>query len=163
MELKQRIKWQLETFRQFGEQFFSAFKTPQDWTYEIFPGANHALWIIGHLSMVDNNVLSRLFPGKGVDKPDYSEKFGRQSKPSPNAADYPPPEEVLAFFHERRIVLLECIDNMSAEDFEQPVPPPKPPFINNVWQLLSFMAIHESLHMGQLSMCRRALGNAPIV
>jgi hypothetical protein len=163
MDLKQRIKWQLETIRQFDEQFLSALKTPQDWTHQLFAGANHPLWIVGHLSLVDNNVLGKFFPEKFIDKPGWSEKFGRQSTPSPHAADYPPPEEVLAFFRERRTTLIECVSMMNEADFEKPAPPPKPPFIHEAWQMFLFMTSHEALHMGQLSMARRAMGNAPIV
>ena len=162
MELKPRIKWQLETIRQFDEQFLSALKTPADWTHQLFPGANHPLWILGHLSLVDNNVIAKFFPKKYIDKPGWAERFGRESKPSPNAADYPPPEEVAAFFLERRATLIQCVDTMNEADFEQPVPEPKPPFIQIAWQMFLFMTAHEALHMGQLSLVRRALGNAPI-
>src|SRR5262249_19703331 len=87
MDMKQQIKWQLQTIRQFDEQFLPALKSPADWTHQVFPGSNHALWVVGHLAMVDNNVLAKLFPEKSTPKPGWSEKFGRQSKPSPNSAD----------------------------------------------------------------------------
>jgi hypothetical protein len=163
MGTKDQIKWQLQTIRQFDEQFFPALKSPADWTHQVFPGSNHALWVVGHLAMVDNNVLGKLFPEKSIPKHGWSEKFGRQSKPSANAADYPPPDEVLAFFRDRRTSLLESIDQMSEADLEKPVPPPAPPFIQNARQMFAFLSIHEGIHMGQLSMCRRALGNPPIV
>ena len=61
MDLKQRIIWQLQTIRQLNEQMLPAFTSLIDWTHQIFPGANHALWIVGHLAMIDNSVLGRLF------------------------------------------------------------------------------------------------------
>jgi hypothetical protein len=162
MDLKQRILWQLQTIRQLNEQMFASFVTPQDWTHQVFPGANHALWIAGHLAMVDNNVLARFF-SKPTEKPGYLEKFGRKSSPSPNPANYPPPEEVVALFHERRSTLLGCIEACPDADFEKPVPPGAPPFIHNAGQMFAFTAVHEGIHTGQLSMCRRALGHAPVV
>jgi uncharacterized damage-inducible protein DinB len=162
MDLKQRILWQLQTIRQLNEQMLPAFASPQDWTQQIFPGANHALWIVGHLALVDNNVLGRFF-SKSLDKPAYSEKFGRGSKPSPNAADYPSPEDVLALFRERRSALVNSIEGFPTADFEKPVPPGLPPFVQNVGQMFAFVAVHEATHTGQLSMCRRALGHAPVV
>jgi uncharacterized damage-inducible protein DinB len=163
MDLKQRILWQLQTIRQLGDQMLTAFTSPTDWTYQLFPSANHAMWIVGHLAMVDNSAISKLFPEKCVQNADYSEKFGRQSKPSPNSDDYPPAEELLSFRHDRRATLLNCITEMTPADFEKPVPSPKPPFIQTAGDLLSFLAVHEGMHTGQLSMCRRALGHAPIV
>ena len=162
MDLKQRILWQLQTIRQLSEQMLPAFKSPQDWTHQIFPGANHALWIVGHLAMVDNSILGRVF-SKPVDKPGYPEKFGRQSKPSSNPVDYPSPDEVVTLYHERRSTLLACIESFPESDFEKPVPPGGPPFIHNVGQMFAFTAVHEGTHTGQLSMIRRALGHAPIV
>lgn len=163
MDLKQRIIWQLQTIRALTEQMLAAFKTPSDWTHQIFPGANHALWIVGHLAMADNNGISRFVPEKALDKPDYSKKFGRQSTPSPNASDYPAPEEVLALFRERRAALIACLEAFSDNDFEKPAPPGVPPFIKNAQHMYSFLAVHEGMHTGQLSMTRRALGNSPIV
>ncbi len=163
MDLKQRIIWQLQTVRALNEQMFSTFQSPEDWTHQIFPGANHALWIAGHLAMADNSGISRFFPAQGVDKGDWTKKFGRQSTPSSNFADYPPPAEVLAFMRERRATLIQCLEGFSEADFDQPAPTGLPPFIHNAGQLYSFMAVHEGLHTGQLSMCRRALGNAPVV
>jgi hypothetical protein len=162
MDLKQRIIWQLQTIRQLGDQMLTAFHSPEDWTLQIFPGANHALWIVGHLSMVDNNVLGKFF-SKSVEKAGYPEKFGRKSSPSPNPADYPQPEEILAFRRERRATLLDCISTLPDADFEKPVPPGLPPFVQNAGQMFAFIAVHEATHSGQLSMCRRALGHAPVV
>jgi DinB superfamily len=163
MDSKQRIIWQLQTVRALNEQMFASFVKPEDWVHQIFPGANHALWIAGHLAMVDNSGISRFIPAQGVDKGDWSKKFGRQSTPTSNFADYPPPAEVLAFMRERRATLVKCLEGFSEADFDQPAPPGLPPFIHNAGQLYSFMAVHEGLHTGQLSMCRRSLGNTPVV
>jgi hypothetical protein len=163
MDLKHRIIWQLQTIRALNEQMFTAFATPQDWTHQIFPGANHALWIAGHLAMVDNSGIGRFFPTHMIDKPDYGAKFGRQSTPSADFTDYPPPAEILALMRERRATLITCLEGFTDADFDKPAPPGLPPFIHNAGQMYSFMAVHEGLHTGQLSMNRRALGNAPVV
>jgi len=163
MDLKQRITWQLQTIRHLTESMISSFTTPQTWTHQLFPGANHALWVLGHLSLVDNNVLGKFFDGHQIEKPAYRERFGRGSRPTPNPAEYPPPEEVLAFWRERRATLLACLADFPMEDLDKPVPPGLPPFVKNAGQMFAFIAIHEALHGGQLSMSRRALGNAPVV
>jgi len=162
MDLKQRIIWQLQTIRQLGDQMLTSFTTPEDWTRQLFPGANHPMWIAGHIAFVDNRLLGVFF-SKSIDKPDYAEKFGRSSKPSSNPADYPPPSEILEFRRERRATLLESIAGFPDADFDKPVPPGLPPFVQNIGQMFSFMAVHEGMHTGQLSMCRRVLGHAPVV
>jgi hypothetical protein len=162
MNVKQRILWQLQTIRGLSDQMLSAFNSPAEWTHQIFPGANHPLWIIGHLSLVDNNVLGKFFD-KLIEKPGYKEKFGRQSKPSPNSVDYPSATEVLEFFRTRRADLLNAIEGFPDANFDQPVPPGLPPFVQNAGQMFAFIAVHEALHFGQVSMARRALGHAPVV
>ncbi|HTQ39845.1 MAG TPA: DinB family protein [Pirellulales bacterium] len=162
MDLKQRIVWQLQVIRQLSDQMLSAFTSPEEWTRQLFPGANHPLWIAGHVAFVDNRILGVFF-SKSMEKPGYAEKFGRSSKPSPNPADYPPPDEVLNFRRERRSTLLDCIATLSDADFEKPVPAGLPPFVQNYGQMFAFLAVHEGTHTGQLSMCRRVLGHAPVV
>src|SRR5262245_52731759 len=154
MDTKEQIKWQLQTIRQFDEQFLPALKSPEDWTHQVFPGSNHALWVVGHLAMVDNNVLGKLFPDKSIPKHGWSERFGRQSKPSANPADYPPPDEVLAFFRNRRTCLLDAIDQLSQADLEQSVPPPVPPSIQDARQLFAYLSLHEGIHLRQVALCR---------
>ncbi len=107
MDYKQRLKAQLELVRGTTESILSAFKTPQDWTYQVHPQANHALWVAGHLTVADNMMVSKLAPEKAATLPPaYKEMFSPGSKPSPDPNDYPPPEDVLARMRERRAALL---------------------------------------------------------
>ena len=93
MSLQTRLKSRLEKSRGFLEKVLADFKTPQEWTHQVHPKANHALWVAGHLATVDNFFLSILAPEKMKDLPGYQEKFGMGSQPSGNPADYPPPDE----------------------------------------------------------------------
>ncbi len=66
--------------------------------HQPFPGANHALWIMGHLASVDAFLLQacggpadpQLGPLQGV--------FFMKSQPSPNVGDYPPVAQVRVWF-----------------------------------------------------------------
>src|ERR1700737_199793 len=103
MEYKQRLKAQLELIRQTSEAILAAFKTPQEWTFQVHPQANHALWFAGHEAVADNMMVSKLAPEKGLTfPPGYKEMFFPGSKPSASPNDYPPPEEVLARMRGRR-------------------------------------------------------------
>src|SRR5438132_453666 len=54
MRLSDRLTRQLKQSREFCEKLFEAFKTPEDWTHQIAPGTNHALWFAGHMATADN-------------------------------------------------------------------------------------------------------------
>ena len=57
-------------------------------------GANHAMWIMGHLACSDEYFLNKL-GGKPFDKFEaWEAKFFMKSQPTANASDYPPIAEV---------------------------------------------------------------------
>jgi hypothetical protein len=162
MDTIQRLILGMDNARRFSEGLLAAFKTPEEWTHQLFPGANHALWFAGHLATVDNSFLKRT-TDQGIEKPEYAAMFGRGSKSTGNPADYPPPEEVLAFMRDRRKVMMEAIAKYTDADLPKPLPPGSPPFLPDFGQLFAFFAWHEGVHAGQVSMIRRALGHPPIV
>lgn len=163
MTTLQRLILGIDNARKFSVGLLSSFKTREEWTHQLFPGANHALWFAGHMANVDNSFLKRVVPEQGVERPEYVELFGRGSKPSPNPGDYPPPEEVMAFFRERRQRLSAALSDFTENDLAKPLPHGFPPFIPDFGQFFAFLAWHEGLHAGQISMVRRALGHPPIV
>ena len=163
METIQRLIVSLEGARNFTEGLLADFKTPEQWTHQLFPGANHPLWIVGHLSYVDNSYLRRVGSPSAVRKPAYSDLFAKGVKVSGNPGDYPPPEEVLEFARDRRKFLLEDIAGRSEADLAQPLPEGFPPFLPDYGQLYAFLAWHEGMHAGQITVIRRSLGHAPMV
>ncbi len=163
MDTKQRLVLGMESARRFSEGVLSSFKTADEWTHQLFPGANHALWFAGHMAMVDNSFLKRVVPEKGVDKPEYVEKFGRGSKPVADPNNYPPAEEVLTFMRDRRTLMMAEIATFTDADLPKPLPQGFPPFLPDFGQLFAFFAWHEGMHAGQISMVRRALGHPPMV
>jgi len=162
MNLKPRLESQLKQSRDFSEGLLTAFESPEQWTRQLFPGANHALWFAGHMSLVDNFIISLLAPEKAQEKPGFSEKFGMGSKPTGTPADYPPPAEVLAHMRERRQALLGILAGLSEQDLEKPKKPGGPPFLTDIGSYFEMAIWHEGMHSGQVTMTRRALGNAPV-
>jgi hypothetical protein len=161
MDTIQRLILGMDNARRFSEGLLSAFKTAEEWTHQLFPGANHALWFAGHMAMVDNSFLKRT-ADKGVDKPDWATKFGRGSQATGNPADYPAAEEVLSFMRDRRKLMMEAIAKYTDADLSKPLPQGFPPFLPDFGQLFAFFTWHEGVHAGQVSMIRRALGHPPI-
>lgn len=163
MQTIQRLVLGMENARRFSEGLLASFKTPEEWTHQLFPGANHALWFAGHMALVDNSFLRRVAPEKGVEREDYVAKFGRGSVTTGDPADYPPAEEIVAFMRDRRQLMVEEIAKFTDDDLTKPLPPGFPPFLPDFGQLFAFYAWHEGMHSGQISMIRRALGHPPMV
>jgi len=82
--------------------------------------------------------------------------------PTSDPAAYPPPEQVVERWRERRKTLLAVLDRQTDDDLNQPAPSGAPTFLKDRGNLFEFVAIHESMHTGQLSIARRALGHSPL-
>jgi uncharacterized damage-inducible protein DinB len=164
MDYKPRLKAQLERARETSEKMLASFKTPKDWTHQVHPSANHAMWFAGHMASADNFFVGILAPDKAITMPPgWKEMFGMGSKPSPNPNDYPPPEEVLRVMRDRRKAVLEAFDSVSEGDLSKPLPKGAPDFFKDTGSLFELMVWHEGLHMGQVSIARRALGHGPLM
>ncbi len=163
MNVKMRLKSQLEKVRALTESLLKAFQTPEEWTYQVDATANHALWFVGHISTVDNFFISLLAPNEVRDHDGYRELFGIGSQPVSDPSAYPPVEEVLAYWRERRQTLLKVLDAMSEEDLARSVPDGSPAMWTDFASVLETAIWHETLHAGQVSVARKALGHAPLL
>jgi hypothetical protein len=162
MSLKIRLEQQLKSARRFSESMLASFKTPEEWTHQVHAQANHALWFVGHLGVVDTFAISVLDPSKAKGRSGYQQMFGMGSQPTPNAEDYPPVEEVLEFMKQQRATLLEILQSLEEEDLDRPTPEGTPDFLPDFASVFQTMAWHEGLHAGQVTVARRSLGNAPM-
>ena len=116
MNHKDRLKSWLEQSRQTSEQMLASFKTPQEWTHQVHPTANHALWFAGHMSQTDNFIVGIVAPDRKAEVPaGFKEKFGMGSKPTSNPADYPPAEDVLRYFRDRRQALFAELNGLGSQ------------------------------------------------
>ena len=106
MKLADRLTRQLKQSSDFREKLLAAFKTPEDWTHQIAPGTNHALWFAGHMATADNFFISMIDPSKKRDLDDWGKHFGMNSQPTADPDDYPPVAEVLDVMRERRSALI---------------------------------------------------------
>ena len=157
MDYKPRLKALLQQARQTSENMLASFKTPQDWTYQVHPTANHAMWFAGHMASADNFFVGVVSPTRrSTLPPGYKEMFGMGSKPSPNPNDYPPPEEVLRLMRDRRQALLAALDSLSEADLAKPMPEGRPDFFKDLAGVFEMAIWHEGLHSGQISIARRA-------
>jgi uncharacterized damage-inducible protein DinB len=130
-------------------------------TFQACPGANHALWIAGHLTYADNGFRTQLGKQESVCPESWDALFGMGSKPTADASAYPSMSEVMEKMTEARARLEAWFESMTDEQLAEPLPGDWAQFASCYGELMSNLASHESLHAGQLSMIRRALGMPP--
>jgi uncharacterized damage-inducible protein DinB len=162
MFLAERITRQLRQSREFCEKLLTAFKSPEDWTHQVAPDTNHALWFVGHMAASDNFFIGMIAPGRKRDLEDWSGHFGMGSKPTSDPDAYPPVAEVLDVMRERRTVLLELLAKMSDDELEKPTPADVAAFCPDYASIFEMAIWHEGLHAGQVTVIRRALGHKPV-
>ena len=163
MSQKERLHTLLTLSRGFAEQLFQRFQTPQEWTTQLFPGANHPLWVAGHLGFADNFALGLLAPDRVEAPQGYRELFGMGSQPQSDPAAYPPVDQVLEFMRSRRRVLLDVLQETDEAALENPLPEGAPEMLSTVGDVFAFIAWHEGLHVGQVTVADRRLGHKPLV
>jgi len=77
-------------------------------------------------------------------------------------ADYPPVEEVLDFMRQRRTVLFEILASLTDDQLTAALPEGAPDFFPNLGGAFEMAVWHEGLHLGQITVARRALGHEPV-
>lgn len=162
MSQQQRLHRQLDQARQLSEKLLADFHSPAEWTHQVHPAANHALWFAGHMANTDNFFLSILAPGRARKMEAFTKLFGVGSVPVADPAAYPPAEEVLAVMRERRACLLALLDELSDEALSQPTPAGAPDFLPDFASVFETAIWHEGRHSGQLTLVRRSLGHPPL-
>ena len=148
-----RLKWA----RGFTETLIEGVPDEQ-LTYRVGGKGNHALWVMGHLAVIDDRILSTL-TGSPRELPErYYELFAPGSQPSGDAKDYPSRSELAELMRAGRRRLLAWVGTFDEETGGTPTPEPMRRFAPD-WISLAFsMASHDMLHAGQVAAVRTALG-----
>jgi len=163
MSLKTRLERQLKSARQVSEGLLADFKSPADWTRQVHPDCNHALWFVGHMAITDNFFVSLVAPEKAKPLDDLQPLFGMGSQPTADPAKYPPPGDLLSTMRDRRAALLDALSGLTDEDLAKPMPAGTPAFLSDVGSVFEAAVWHEGLHSGQLTITRRSLGHQPLM
>ena len=121
---------------------------------------------MGHLGLADNAFISKFRPRLSDEPEGWKDKFWLGSEPVADAKFYPPIDETLEYFDQRREQLLAVLSDLSLEELAEPAPPADSPSpiagAPNIGQVFFFIAYHEGMHCGQLSIARRGLGYEPL-
>ena len=166
MDLKAHALSSLKLSRRLTTSLLADFNTLYDWFYQPHENANHALWIVGHLGLADNAFISKFRPKLGDHREGWQELFWFGSQPVTNPKKYPPIDEILDYFDNRRQVLLQVLEQLDIDELLAPAPPEdsQSPLAGapNIGHVFFFVAYHEGMHSGQLSVVRRGLGHSPL-
>jgi uncharacterized damage-inducible protein DinB len=125
-------------------------------------GGNHPLWTVGHVAWVEGGFRAMLF-GEPNPLEHWKPMFGMGTEPMADATGYPTYEEIVAAYHELRAGNLARLATLSDDDLAgSPARPPERPEAAELWktkgQMLLMLALHQMIHLGQLTVVRRALG-----
>jgi hypothetical protein len=122
-------------------------------------GGNHAMWIAGHLTVVEGRLQQMLH---GIPNPVHHWKplFDWGSEPTDDLADYPPYGEVLEKFKELRAQTHAFLDEHGEEGLDRPTKTQPPGFkgMETAGAAILIIAVHATGHLGGLNVLRAAAG-----
>jgi uncharacterized damage-inducible protein DinB len=125
----------------------------EQWTSRPLETSNSALWILGHIVWARSRGLKLL----GVDwTAPWLKYFERGSKPE-DSVNYPPCGEVIAAWKELMEKLPVALASSSPEAMAAPASQPSPSLDGTIGGMMSFLAMHETYHIGQMAYVRRLL------
>lgn len=133
--------------------------TPAQWMHQVAPGANHIMFNIGHIALVDANFLAAAGATSRAVPSSYQALFNAGCQPSDSAADYPDPAEVVDVLQRVREELAAHLKALPDERLLATAGDPRLADIcPTIAHMPSFIASHEMSHTGQILLIRRALG-----
>lgn len=123
------------------------------------PNLNHPAWQFGHLATVSQRLCERLEQGPPAD-PTMLKLFGGGSMPVADSSKYPGKDEIVGAWVEGHAKVVQAVRNVSPEVLARPNPIERMsaalPTIDHLVTML--LTSHESMHLGQLAVWRRAIG-----
>ena len=161
MPVENRIAVATYTFRQNGnllEKSFSDLES-EEWLRRPAEGSNPVLWIVGHVIWSRSRVLALL--GEEWSRP-WLPLFARGATLAGDA-QYPPPQEIVAAWHDVTPHLTAALDAAPAEALAAPVGEKSPSYDGTVGGMITFLAFHETYHVGQVGYLRCWLGHDGVV
>jgi hypothetical protein len=141
---------------------YTADLKPDEFLHRTTATANCAAWTIGHLILTDRRALERVGVSDLPPLPEGFDKRFSRDEGCPQADQFGDVLILMPLFDQHRNLLIEVIKRAPAEQLDKPIDKPHPMF-GTVGETALFMAVHTSMHAGQITLIRRSLGRPPIV
>ena len=128
-------------------------------------GGNHALWTLGHITLLEAGIPSILV-GESNPLARWESLFQSGSKPTSDAKAYPSFDELLDLYRQHRASTMKLLEQAGAAGMDR-IPAHIPEGFEK--QMATFghtfltMAMHQMLHAGELADIRRVLGIKPLL
>jgi hypothetical protein len=130
-----------------------------------FAGANPPVWILGHLA-VATDFAAKMLGLDAVCPKKWHVMFAPGSKPSELKPPLPTKTELLAAIESGHRRVSDAAPKASSDAMDKPhsIELLKTTVLTTVGDVVAhLMCTHESMHIAQLSACRRKAGKGPIV
>jgi hypothetical protein len=119
---------------------------------------NHAVFLLGHLIWAEDSALG-LLGQKPVLGPEWRDMFSMGKTPGADRSQYPAKETLVKTLEEVHHRLVAAYLEATAETLAQAAPERMRARFDTIGTAaLGLMTSHRSLHLGQLSAWRRAMG-----
>ena len=128
---------------------------PEEWLKRPDGKCNHIAWITGHILWTRKALLGRL--GAEWSQP-WLSLFGRGTK-CENDAAYPSPDAMVGAWRDASGLINETLANASEEFLAQTYTKGPPSTDGKESGVVTFLAIHETYHIGPISYVRSMLGH----
>ena len=124
---------------------------------------NHPAWVIGHLIHSSQAIGGELGLQPWLPD-DWATKFGTGSVPTANRAAYPSKAEFFEILDSGQRRVLDRLVAMGEGGLTAPLPDARfrPMFPTLGHAVLHVLTVHAALHVGQITVWRRAVGLGPI-
>jgi hypothetical protein len=161
MPVENRIVAATHTFRQNGNLLEKSFGdlNRDDWLRRPAEGSNPVLWIVGHLIWGRSRVLALL--GEEWTRP-WLPLFARGAMLAEDS-QYPSPQEIKDAWLDISAHLTAVLDAAPAETLAAQVGEKSPSYDGTVGGMVTFLAFHETYHVGQVAYLRCWLGHDGVV
>ena len=114
---------------------------------------------MGHMVWARSRALKLL--GTSWTAP-WLQQFERGAKPT-DAVKYPQADEIVLAWEELSTIFPLALEAARSEAMAAPAPEPSPSFDGTIGGMVSFLAMHETYHVGQVVYVRRLLGHERVV
>ena len=143
--------------------------SPAEWAHQPVPGANSALWIVGHLALVARRIAAGRLGVPEAELPavaeDEAKPFATTRQAAADQSSLGDPQKWLRLFDACTETCIGAVAELPAEQLAAPAPTPAPGLLapgSTYGELLNLLAGHHvALHVGQLTTIRRSLGKPP--
>lgn len=135
---------------------------PIEWHSQPVAGVNSVAWIVGHLTLVEHRRAVALGAVDLPTLPDgFAERYGATRQAAGTQAGLDTAADLTKLFLEVRDKLIAAVLATTVSKLAEPLATPHPLFGDQA-EAAQFMALHTSLHLGQITVVRRLLGYPPV-